>query len=104
VPKVFKLVEDLSRVATAKDREEGNRLQKMSNAMFMWGEIGEDYQNLRNAAEKHLGFWDWQTGVPEWKLIGNTKPTLSYPLACNKCGYLPAGSKECKGNDCPAYE
>jgi len=93
---------------TARDYAEGIRLQKRANAMFVRGETSSDYATIRRSAEEHLGFWDWQNRVPEWRRVGITDTTNLRPRACccvgdekGECAYLPAGSQPCRDNDCP---
>jgi hypothetical protein len=96
--------------AGMRDREEGVRLQKLANSMFMHGDIGEDYKAIRKAAEEHLGIWDWQEKVTSWKRVGSCGKALQdlRPRACSEigedkraCAHLPAGSSSCRKHACP---
>jgi len=91
-----------------RDKEEGIRLQKKANAMFMKNDIGEEYLAIRRAAEEHLGIWDWQVKVPTWKLVGSKDKTMR-PRACSEigeqktpCAYLPSGCNACRTHECPS--
>jgi hypothetical protein len=101
--------EEIPTKQSMRDKEEGTRLQKLANAMLMRGDTGDDYVAIRNAAEKHLGIWDWQDKVPTWKRVGVTKPMDLRPIACSRigddnqeCAYLPAGSPDCRAYECPS--
>ena len=92
-----------------KDPKKGIKLQKLANQMLMRKEITSEYLRIRQAAEFHLGFWDWQSkpyyyGNPITQI--NRRDNKAYnakPCVSVKCGYLPTGSPECRdtNNKCP---
>jgi hypothetical protein len=89
-----------------KDPKKGQKLQILSNRMFMAGDTGPKYLKVRKAAEYHLGFWDWQTKRSEFGRTGETSDPNAYlPEKCVqvRCPHLPAGRAACTdpNHECP---
>jgi len=85
--------------------------------MLANGEINDNYKRLRTELEYHLQMWEWQKDTEEWKLPKSetrryrTEKEAFFPTICTsieledgskiRCPHLPAGSADCKLNECP---